>query len=903
MKKILLSLSLACACALQATNVTYTADNSTDFPNPERGFYDHSEWTVTNKTSNLDASDLTSARNQNRTLLLRLYYLSNYRKADLPSSFLTQFTNDMAKFRQNGCKAIIRFAYDNNMDDGYQDASLTYWKRHLDQLKQVLNDNADVIYVVQAGFMGVWGEWYYSSAGTGSQIPATTKTQLIDKLLECVPASRCVQLRTPKYKRDYTGYTAAMSASDAYQNTARARLGHHNDAFLNGESNSGTYENRTADMNYLATECLYVPNGGENNIMDVSSYNTWGTGAIAKAEMAQLHYSYMNSGYSEVATDRWKNDGSFNEMSRNLGYRYQLTSAVLPSKGTIGKVVNVQLNIKNVGYAPLYNERHAYIVFKNGSKTYTVQLASDPRTWLPNGATTAINENITLPSNMTAGTYTMYLWLPDASASIANDSKFAVRFANSNVWESSTGYNKLNASIVVSATGGDEPGPTPTPSVDPISNLSASAVDAASIALTWTNPTGSSSPSTEALALTSAQAYASSGTATPGVNGSNLVVNYSNVAAWEVAGVQFALASRSDVASISYTLTGNGQDVDFIAYVKDAGDAQWYEDVKNLSSTTAATYTMTPANQLWTDKSHAVGSQPYTMLYFVANPSQTGSGSFTLSNITLNLIGGGSVPAQFTQVKIVRKVGAAPASVSDGTVVYTGNAQSYTDTELSASTHYYYAAYSYNNTAVSTTVLTADATTQAATPGPGPTPVGDAISLPGSLLASAATLSGYTLSGDAIELTDPEHASDAYALWPVQVLCTGNYNVSALISTTNGYKLEFYLLNAEGTPVAQLTPDAKYGDANFGDHKTIDYGTIALTAGTYTFKLVNNLQWTEAKVHAITLSNPNCSTPTALDAATVSAMPDGKYLQHGQLLIRHRGTVYNMWGQAIHTNK
>jgi pimeloyl-ACP methyl ester carboxylesterase len=34
---------------------------------------------------------------------------------------------------------------------------------HLDQLQPILTDNYDVIAFVQAGFIGSWGEWYYTT--------------------------------------------------------------------------------------------------------------------------------------------------------------------------------------------------------------------------------------------------------------------------------------------------------------------------------------------------------------------------------------------------------------------------------------------------------------------------------------------------------------------------------------------------------------------------------------------------------------------------------------------------------------------------------------------------------------------------------------------------------------------
>ena len=450
--------------AQSVRTVTYTADNTSIFPNPERGFYEEVEW---RGTDNLDDYYFEEGTPKGRSLLMRLYYFENYRTTDLPQSVLTQIGNDMAKFRQKGFKCILRFAYTDSSTKPYQDASPAIWKRHLEQLKPVLQQNSDVIYVVQAGFLGVWGEWYYSNQGIGYNVPAATRTALINALLDAVPANRCVQLRTPKFKTDYIGSATALTDATAYKGTPQARLGHHNDAFCNGELNQGTYENATKDKAYIAQECLYVPNGGETNIEAeyAAEYKNYGTGAKATAEMKKLHYSYLGFDYAEYATGQWKKETDatgmsyYNVMARDMGYRFQLTEGTFPATATTGGTMSVTLKIKNTGYAPLYNERHAYIVLKNADSTYRIQLQSDPRSWRPD-QTTTITENLTLPANIAEGTYTLYLNLPDADSRIATNPAFSVRFANTNIWEQSTGYNKLNTQITISKNGG---GDTPQP--------------------------------------------------------------------------------------------------------------------------------------------------------------------------------------------------------------------------------------------------------------------------------------------------------------------------------------------------------------------------------------------------------------------------------------------------------
>lgn len=445
---------------------TYTADNTTNFSNPERGFYEQIEQVVTaDGTSNLNDNYFTDGKNAGRSLLLRLYYLDNFRDKELPQAVLNEIAADMAKFRTNGFKCILRFAYTAKAYENAsqnQDASPAIWQQHLSQLKPVLQDNADVIYVVQAGFLGAWGEWYYSGQGVGNSIPAATKKNLITRLLDAVPANRCVQLRTPKFKTDYVGDVAALTAATAYKGDARSRLGHHNDAFCNGEYNMGTYTNVSSDKAYIAQECLFVPIGGETNIekSNADNYTNYGTGAKAEAEMRLLHYSYLNYSYSRYATDQWKNEKDasgtsyYDLMARQMGYRFVLTEGSFPTEAAQGDKMAITLKINNIGYAPLYNERHAYIVLKGANHTYRMQLQSDPRTWQP-AQTTTISESLLLPADIEAGTYSLYLYLPDADSKIAANPAYAVRFANSDVWEATTGYNNLNTQVVVAEASAD----------------------------------------------------------------------------------------------------------------------------------------------------------------------------------------------------------------------------------------------------------------------------------------------------------------------------------------------------------------------------------------------------------------------------------------------------------------
>lgn len=466
---LLTSLLLGIVITANAASVTYTADDASIFSNPERGFITMLEghltkskpYAVKGKESTLD----NKKSSEKMSIVLVHYYLDNFKTTTtLPDEVLNGFDADMTVLRTKGMKAIIRFSYTNTTygegsEESAQDAAWSIVKKHINQYKSHWQANADVIFCFQAGIVGAWGEWYYSdNYGNRSSHINEARREVIDSLLSAVPQDRCIQLRTPRFKTEYIGSTAPLTADEAYTGTPKARLGQHNDAFLYDYDNMGTYADTATQKPWLAQETLYVPIGGETDITEADKAQKWATYEKTTAEMSRLHWTFIQSGYAETTTNMWRENGTFDELNRKMGYRYQLVSGTYGSEVAKGGKLSVNIKIRNAGYAPLYNERLAYIVLKNDSKTYLLKLAADPRRWLPNGVVSTINEQVLVPATVPTGTYQLYLYLPDAYSSISANPAYAIRFANTNVWEASTGMNKLNATVTV--TGESEP-PTP----------------------------------------------------------------------------------------------------------------------------------------------------------------------------------------------------------------------------------------------------------------------------------------------------------------------------------------------------------------------------------------------------------------------------------------------------------
>ena len=468
---LLLTLLLYSSTPLHSTVTWFNLDYYTDFPNPERGFYHPASQSMvaSRPNSNLTGSLIKQQLEANRTLILREYYLSNYRKDSLPEFALNLILGDFDTCRIYGVKMVIRFAYTEQWKEPYQDGTPKWWRIHLEQLKPILAQGEDVISCVQAGFLGVWGEWYYSSQGTGKMIKQETKSNLINQLLDAVPASRAVQLRTPAYKTDYLEKdTIPLTPEEAFNGSAKARLGHHNDAILNGKTNMGTYKSRTKEMSYLNRDCRYLPNGGETDLTSDQSqaqqvYDEWSTGSIAHSELNYIHFSYLNHAYSGFVLEKWKKeyDGQghsyYDIISAHLGYRFGVQRASLPDSIAPNGNLPIRLIISNTGYATPYNERPAFLVLKNETDTLSFPLASDPRFWTSGGEQTLINEQFTVPADAPEGEYEVCLFIPDKAENLRANTSFSIRLCNQDCWEEKSGYNNLHLKMTISSEASLDP--------------------------------------------------------------------------------------------------------------------------------------------------------------------------------------------------------------------------------------------------------------------------------------------------------------------------------------------------------------------------------------------------------------------------------------------------------------
>lgn len=423
---------------INSQNVTYLPSNLV-INNPEIGFYHYTSTGSSGGYSLLTQSTLTGYRtNENITVIQRQFFLKPFiTGTPITSTYLTNMQTDFNTIRASGAKVIVRFTYTSSSATVYQPTK-NQILAHIQQLAPVINANKDVIVSIQAGFIGKYGEWYYTGSsqfGDGNFMVLTTtqwnnRKQVMDRMVSSFDSSIPLQVRY------------VFAKQKMYGNTFIGRIGFYNDSFLGTYGDSGTFvvssslgTPSSADVAYWQTNTVNNPVSGESNMLN--SPRTDCPNAIL--ELNKFNWSLINKDYFQTVISNWQTAGCFSEIQKKLGYRYELLDSNITNN-----VLTV--NIKNTGWANVFKTRKTFLIFQNTLGTEYKFEVSSPNQWLE-GTTKTIS--VPLNYNLPIGTYKLYLYIPDPNSTNVN---YAIQFANINTWVPTKGYNDLLQTFTVNAS-------------------------------------------------------------------------------------------------------------------------------------------------------------------------------------------------------------------------------------------------------------------------------------------------------------------------------------------------------------------------------------------------------------------------------------------------------------------
>ncbi|MDB5272733.1 MAG: hypothetical protein JWO58_1100 [Chitinophagaceae bacterium] len=460
MKKIFLLVSLCgiFSAAAQTSTVSYQ-ESSDAIANPERGFEKYSitdnGYYTTSNYSNIDVAELTGWKNgaDKITMIHRNFLLSAYLTAQISDTYLHNIQLDFDRIRAAGFKCLVRFYYSDAYDNtAPQQASKAQILSHIGQLIPVIKQNKDVVYSVQLGLIGTWGESYYTNSsefGTDGSISSSqwnNRKQVVDSMINGLPGDVFLQVRYPAIKKTMYG-SQTLTEATAYGGTASSRIGFFDDAFLNNWGDMGTFSVNSQDQNpvgtsdytYLANETQFTPMSGESDGLNAPRTN----GSNALFELDSCNWTTLNRDYFPDVISNWMSSGDYATIVNKLGYRFVLRTSVMNVSGSL---LNIELQLENVGFARALFQREVSLVMvpTGAGTTQQFLLNTDIRRWVK---AVSLSQQIDI-SGLAAGTYDCYLYLPDSN--IPDNTAYAIQLANTSLWSDQTGYNALNQQVTVS---------------------------------------------------------------------------------------------------------------------------------------------------------------------------------------------------------------------------------------------------------------------------------------------------------------------------------------------------------------------------------------------------------------------------------------------------------------------
>lgn len=417
---------LALAPELFADGADPSAAPACAIVNPERGFHEFVD------LRSLDADTLLATAAAGRSLVYGRVLLSEYREVPLDDVVLGEIAAGFELARAHGIKVVPRFHYSDDIDE--PDAELDRILGHIDQLAPLLQANADVILLLQAGFIGAWGEWHASQNGLDAPGP---RKQILDALLAALPDTRTIGVRRPSFKQE--SYAGPLTPELAHDGSPLSRIGHVNDCFLASDDDFGTYQ-LLGEKDYAIADSAFVSVGGETCAVNPPRSEC----PSALDELALLHFTHLNADYHPDVLSAWEQDGCYATIACRLGYRLALVDLRWAATVSPGATLPVAFELFNDGFAAPVNPREAVLVF-DGPTRVEVATGLDVRSVLA-GESISICVDAPLPADLPLGSYRIGLRLADADPTLADDPRQAIRLVEG---EWSEGINWLDATFMV----------------------------------------------------------------------------------------------------------------------------------------------------------------------------------------------------------------------------------------------------------------------------------------------------------------------------------------------------------------------------------------------------------------------------------------------------------------------
>jgi uncharacterized repeat protein (TIGR01451 family) len=372
----------------------------------------------------------------------------------IPAQMLSDIDTRLAAYQGTGMRVMPRFIYNfGPIGPTAQDAPLSVILNNIDQLAPIVLKYKDIVFALEAGFIGTWGEWHDSTNGNDT---AAAQAAVLNKEVSYFGGIFPILERYPGDLIQYVGNL-----------TPPATIGLHDDYYASNSDDGGTWNTCVTTAGW----CLdnYTPAQFQAFAAQVSTTTMFaGEFGALYAELqtcsALDSYSYtyhaqsisLNPYPATIGTEL-QDEGCALSFYNKVGTRIELQNATVIGNPTAGGQLYIGLTLANTGYGRVIRQRPATILLLSGSTVvaqFPLPLTTMDLTQLASSASPVpitFQTTLTLPSTFpSSGSISAVLLVPDPAPSLTSQPAYAlplnsVDSSNNPVFDPTTGYNAIGS--------------------------------------------------------------------------------------------------------------------------------------------------------------------------------------------------------------------------------------------------------------------------------------------------------------------------------------------------------------------------------------------------------------------------------------------------------------------------
>jgi len=339
----------------------------------------------------------------------------------LSASMLSDIEAGIASYGGTGIRLLIRFIYNfGPIGSGARDVPASLIATHIDQLAPMLLRQKDLIFALEAGFIGTWGEWHNSTSGNDTD--AARRTVLDRELLHFRNVFP-IQVRFAAHLLAYTGTT-----------TPSPQLGLHDDYFASSPLDQFTWAWRDG---YTSQEQWDYAVAVGGTAMVVGEFGALYPPLQTCSALDDFSLTFHLQSISlfiyppEVAT-AIQAQGCLLRFLNKVGTRIEAQRVTITGNPVPGGTVHVAVTMANTGYGRVIRARPAKVVLaSNGTvlQQTSIPLSQMDLRLLASAATPVprtFEFDVTLPGVLPSGPLTLSLLIPDPALSLASQAAYTL---------------------------------------------------------------------------------------------------------------------------------------------------------------------------------------------------------------------------------------------------------------------------------------------------------------------------------------------------------------------------------------------------------------------------------------------------------------------------------------------